>query len=154
MAKTKKVYEYKLVRTRANVCMDEVSPYNTLGIAEPAAISHMMKKLVGDSARKHLYAFFLNTKNIVIGYELLGVGAENWVHCSLVDLLRSALVCGGIGVILSHNHPTGYCQPSKEDDVLTQRVCAGLGAISIRLMDHVIVGENEFYSYANVGKLG
>ncbi len=53
------------------------------------------------------------------------------------------------GVILAHNHPSGRTHPSEADRHLTRRIGAALRAIDVRLLDHLVVGEGGFYSFAD-----
>lgn len=142
-----RVFEYKLTRTRTSICMDEIAPYDV--ISQPAHIQSLMNKLIGDSAREHMYAFFLDTGNQIIGYELLGVGSVNAVQMSMPDLLRSFLVSGALSFVVSHNHPSGNVEPSNEDTALTQQIKRASDLIGAQFLDHVIVGGDKFYSYAN-----
>ncbi|MBQ2121135.1 MAG: hypothetical protein II199_01440, partial [Bacteroidaceae bacterium] len=56
-------------------------------------------------------------------------------------------------VILAHNHPSGNPQPSRQDDELTKRLNQACHAVQLRLLDHIIIGDNTYYSYADEGKL-
>lgn len=68
-------------------------------------------------------------------------------------LLKRALDCLAEGIILVHNHPSGNPLPSGEDDRLTQRIKAGADYLGIKVLDHVIIARNEFYSYNDQGRL-
>ena len=56
-------------------------------------------------------------------------------------------------VILAHNHPSGVAEPSHADRRITERLQAGLGLLDIRVLDHVIVGRGEAFSFAEQGLL-
>ena len=55
--------------------------------------------------------------------------------------------------VLAHNHPSGNPLPSRQDDELTKRLNQACQAVQLRLLDHIIIGDNTYYSYADEGKL-
>ena len=74
----------------------------------------------------------------------------------LAILLALALIlCAGCGkcFILVHNHPSGNMKPCRADDDLTAKVKGAAKAVNIRMLDHVIVSEDDYYSYAENGKM-
>ncbi|MDR2118838.1 MAG: DNA repair protein RadC [Tannerellaceae bacterium] len=68
-------------------------------------------------------------------------------------ILRAAIQSLACGLILCHNHPSGNIQPSVQDDALTQRVRNAAKMMGIKLLDHLILSDNRYYSYADEGKL-
>jgi len=78
--------------------------------------------------------------------------AEGTVDGSAVyprEVVRLVVEHDATGVILAHNHPSGRTQPSEADRHLTRRIGAALRAIDVRLLDHLVVGESGFYSFAD-----
>lgn len=144
----KRLFEYRLTRTRRQVAMEEIAPYDVKSIAMAEHVAEVVRRLVGDSPREHFYAFYLDAKNRIIGFELLAIGGQAEVEIRLAELLRSALVSGAIGVIVSHNHPSGDLSPSEADRELTRRIVAGCQAVGIRLLDHVITTDGGCFSFA------
>lgn len=68
-------------------------------------------------------------------------------------LLKRAIDCLASGIILVHNHPSGAVRPSVEDDRLTRRIKDGAAILDIKVLDHVIVGRDKYYSYNDEGRL-
>lgn len=66
-------------------------------------------------------------------------------------LLRDALSKGACSVALAHNHPSGECRPSAEDARLTEKICTSLETVGLRLLDHLIICGNQYYSFADAG---
>jgi len=96
---------------------------------------------------------FLNRKNKVIGYYKHTVGSHT---ATLVDnniILSAAIQSLSSSIILSHNHPSGNTQPSKEDINLTDRLKEQFKPFSITILDHVIVTKDSYYSFADEGAL-
>lgn len=68
-------------------------------------------------------------------------------------LLKRAIDCLAEGMILVHNHPSGNRMPSPQDDTLTENIKAGASILGIKVLDHVIIARQSFYSYADEGRL-
>lgn len=67
--------------------------------------------------------------------------------------LREALLCNATVMALCHNHPSGNCHPSRDDDRITDLMSKACETMRIRLVDHVIVTDGAYYSYREEGKL-
>ena len=68
-------------------------------------------------------------------------------------MVEIALRCNAVGVVLAHNHPSGVALPSREDYVATSQVSEALSAIGVRLVDHIIVADQDFVSMAENGSI-
>lgn len=68
-------------------------------------------------------------------------------------IMRHVVSCNGTVIALAHNHPSGSLQPSKNDDILTQNVNKACGVMRVHLMDHIIIGGGNYYSYYDKGRL-
>ena len=68
-------------------------------------------------------------------------------------ILREALLRKAPNIAVLHNHPSGNPKPSRIDDALTERIHAAADTMDIKLIDHIVVGDNEYYSYQESGKL-
>ena len=67
--------------------------------------------------------------------------------------MKEALLCGAAALVLVHNHPSGSIRPSREDDRLTKELNTACQLMNIRIVDHVIVTDGSFYSYADEGRI-
>jgi len=70
------------------------------------------------------------------------------------DVLRAAVAEAASAVIVIHNHPSGDPKPSVDDHRVTQRIKQACDITGIRLLDHIVVGEEGYYSFADSGELG
>ena len=68
-------------------------------------------------------------------------------------ILREALLSRAVNIIHCPNHPSGNKQPSRDDDRLTQAVATGAKMMNLRFLDHVIIAGNDYYSFADEGKI-
>ena len=96
---------------------------------------------------------FLNTRNHVIAFEELFRGTIDGAAVYPREVVKAALRHNAAAVILAHNHPSGVAEPSHADRRITERLQAGLGLLDIRVLDHVIVGRGEAFSFAEQGLL-
>jgi len=96
---------------------------------------------------------YVNRCNRVIGVYELSKGGITWTVVDIRLLLSVALKTVATSIILSHNHPSGNLKPSKQDIDLTQKIKAAAELMDIKVMDHIILGTNEFsyYSFADEG---
>lgn len=95
----------------------------------------------------------LNQGSRVLGmYELSSGGISSTV-ADIRLIFAAALKAGATGIILSHNHPSGNLKPSREDIVLTnQMVSAGI-ILNIKVLDHIILSAEDYYSFSTEGKI-
>ena len=95
---------------------------------------------------------FLDTRHRVIALEELFQGTIDGASVHPREVVRHALECGAGAVIFAHNHPSGVSEPSQADQRITQRLNDALALIDVRVLDHLIVGE-EVTSFAERGLL-
>jgi len=96
--------------------------------------------------KEHFYALFLDTKNRIIGEELVSVGTLNASVIHPREVFCSAIKCSANSIILVHNHPSGECEPSIEDEEVTKIINDAGNLLEIYLIDHVIIGKGSFKS--------
>ncbi|WNC72491.1 JAB domain-containing protein [Thalassotalea psychrophila] len=96
--------------------------------------------------KEKLIVVNLNNKNAIMNYEVVATGKVNGVNARAAEVLKTAVLVNANAVILIHNHPSGSSEPSKEDKRFTLRVLNACKALNITLLDHIIIGEQGFYS--------
>jgi len=106
-----------------------------------------------DADKEHFVLVALNNKNRMTGHKLISTGS---VTASLVDpksVFTAALELQAVALLCVHNHPSGDPQPSQEDITLTRRLkeCAEL--LNFRLLDHVVLGDDRYFSFSDKGML-
>lgn len=90
---------------------------------------------------------YLNVKNEVIDYETLIEGTVDSVVIYPRRIIESALSHHATGLILVHNHPSGHPEPSEEDKQITRAIIEAARTLDIRVLDHIVVGKDGFYSF-------
>ena len=89
----------------------------------------------------------LNTKNYLIGIETVSIGSLNSSIVHPRELFKTAIKKSAAAIILAHNHPSGDASPSQEDIEVTKRIKSGGNLLGIDVLDHIIIGENSYYSF-------
>jgi len=109
--------------------------------------------LMCDLPTEECWVLLLNQASKVIEKVKIGAGGLNATAVDVRCVLREALLKRASAIALCHNHPSGSIRPSREDDRLTQQVNQASQCMSIRLVDHVILTDGAFYSYADEGRI-
>ena len=128
------------------------------GAAEPLIrssedVKDIMQPLMAHLDYEEFWVMMLSRSNRVKFKRCISQGGTAATVVDVKLLLKRALDCLAEGIILVHNHPSGNPLPSGEDDRLTQRIKVGADYLGIKVLDHVIIARNEFYSYNDQGRL-
>lgn len=99
------------------------------------------------------HVMLLNQSLRVIGTKCVGRGGITGTVVDVRLVLREALISHATAIALCHNHPSGNIRPSREDDNLTERLRKAATAVDIRLVDHVVLADGNYYSYNDEGRL-
>lgn len=95
------------------------------------------------------FMVMLNNANNTIGYVKISQGGITGTVVDIRILAKYALESLAVGVIMVHNHPSGTLKPSEADKSLTNRVKDGLRLLEINVMDHIILTEESYFSFAD-----
>ena len=122
-------------------------------IDSPKKVYDKYLKEFADEDREHLIVLGLDTKNAVIYREIVSVGTLDAGLIHPREVFKKAIVMSCKNIILAHNHPSGDPEPSPEDIEATERIFQAGEVIGIGLLDHLIIGEDEYYSFKDSGHL-
>src|SRR5688572_9589271 len=106
-----------------------------------------------DLRREVFAVLFLNRSNKVNHFEIVSEGGITGTVADPRIILRKALEHDAVSVILCHNHPSGSLKPSRADEQLTNTIKEAAAIFDIRLLDHIIVSDSGFFSFADSGLL-
>ena len=116
-------------------------------------IYEYFKDLVGNKKQEYFYTVYVDTKGRYIDKKCLFVGTINNSIVHPREIFKEAYLLSANGIICIHNHPSGDPTPSKEDIVITRKIKEIAMIHGIRLVDHLIVGVNSYYSFYEDNKL-
>ena len=116
-------------------------------------IYEYFKELVGNKKQEYFYTVYVDTKGRYIDKKCLFVGTINNSIIHPREIFKEAYLLSANGIICIHNHPSGDPTPSKEDVMITKKIKEIAMIHGIRLVDHLIVGVNSYYSFYEDNKL-
>ncbi|HHT0592460.1 TPA: RadC family protein [Legionella anisa] len=105
-----------------------------------------LKKRLRDYKNETFAALFLDNQHRVIAYEELFSGTINTATIHTRPIIERVLQLNAAALILAHNHPSGLSDASHQDLVVTERIREALELVDTRLLDHIVIGDNEVYS--------
>ncbi|AVF38268.1 RadC family protein [Rahnella sikkimica] len=103
--------------------------------------------------REVFAVLFLNTQNKLIEYRRMFFGSVKSVDVYPREIIRAAMTLNASAFILSHNHPSGYSEPSEEDRRVTALIEKVAAMLELKLLDHIVVGNGTTVSFAERGWL-
>ena len=106
-----------------------------------------------DLPNEECWVMLLNHSNKVIDTLCISRGGLTETAVDVRLVLREAIMRRATAMVLCHNHPSGNIYPSRQDDMLTERLANACQIMNIALLDHVIVTDGTYYSYADEGQI-
>ena len=121
--------------------------YQSEVLNDPHLIYQWMKNKMMFLNQEHFVVLCLDTKCRLIKEKTLFIGTSNMSIVSPKEIFKEAIASNSTFIIICHNHPSGDCYPSDEDIHLTNHIKKSGEMIGIKVLDHIIIGKNEFYSF-------
>jgi DNA repair protein RadC len=131
---TEGIYEKTIVRTSAD-------------------IARFLRAALKDHNHEVFMAVYLNKSNKILSHKVISNGGLSGTVADPRIILKTALEEGATGIVLCHNHPSGNLTPSMADETLTRKIKQGAALLDIKVMDHIIVSNEGYYSFADEGLL-
>ena len=139
--------------TRAlNIISEKTAKAGTM-FNDPTATQEYFTLKFAGADREHFMVAFLNSQHGLIACETLFSGTLDGAAVYPRVVVKRALELNAAAVIFAHNHPSGNSEPSSADRKITERLVSACALIDIRVLDHMIIGDNEYTSFAMRGLL-
>jgi DNA repair protein RadC len=122
-------------------------------LSSPGDTLRFLQYHLGTHNREVFCCIFLDSQHQVLCCEDLFFGTLDGAAVYPREVATRALQYRAAAVIFGHNHPSGIAEPSSADRRITERLCAALGLLDIRVLDHVIIGRGQEFSFAREGLL-
>ncbi|MDD6228840.1 MAG: DNA repair protein RadC [Bacteroidales bacterium] len=122
-------------------------------IRQSSDVHAIMRWVNATSPYEEMWALLLNNSNQVIRKVKVSEGSSTSTIFDAKKILKEALLCNAIGIILCHNHPSGVLQPSGPDQSITESFGRACKTLDLRFLDHIIVSTEGFYSFRDQGRL-
>lgn len=118
-----------------------------LKIRETKDVYEAYRHLLEGETQEKLLALFLNVRNEVLAHKMMFVGAATQSIVEPKEIFKEAMLYNANKIIILHNHPSGNPSPSKEDFSLTDQIRQIGQFLHIPLMDHLIIGDQRYFSF-------
>ncbi len=109
----------------------------------------LLQPMIGDLSHEEFWIVYLNNSNKILHKEQLSKGGITGTLVDVRLVLKHALDYGAVGLILAHNHPSGSLKPSAADREITKKLKNAAAAIDIKILDHLILTQNNYFSFAD-----
>ena len=120
-------------------------------ICSPESSKKFLQLALGSEDREQFGVIFLDNAHRVIAYEVLFMGSLNSSEVHPREIAKRGMEHNSPAIICCHNHPSGLPEPSPADKEITQAIISACNLLSIRVLDHIIVGGSETFSFAENG---
>ena len=146
-------YTYRVSLVRDRRVKFSSKPVSTPGVG--AEVIRNTIRNAGQSDRENLVVIMLSSKNEITGTNIVSQGSLTGSIVSMREIFKPAIIANAAAIVMGHNHPSGNCDPSNDDRVITKKTREAGELLGIRLLDHIIVGQNEqYYSFCDNGLIG
>lgn len=126
-------------------------PVDKLIVRSSADVAYFVQSLLRDLNNEAFGVFYLNQANKINHHEIISTGGITATVADPRIIFKRALSEDAVALILFHNHPSGNLRPSKADEELTSKIILAGKLFDIRILDHLIVSEEGYFSFADEG---
>lgn len=131
----------------------ELTRRNAVSVRSSSDIYNMMRPLVGDLVNEEFWIIALSQSSRIIERKRISVGGIDQTSVDIRLIMRILIEVGATQFVAVHNHPSGNSRPSNEDMRLTDSLKSAARLFHIRMMDHVIVTDDGYYSFCDDGMI-
>jgi DNA repair protein RadC len=118
-------------------------------ITSSISVFEFMQPIIGELPHEEFWILYLNNSNKVLQKNQLSKGGITGTLVDVRLVLKTALEVGAVGLILTHNHPSGTLKPSEADKNITQKLKIAAQSLDIKVLDHLIITEKAYFSFAD-----
>lgn len=111
------------------------------------------RQRIGDKRQEYFYCVYLDNAKNIIKDKLLFIGTINYSVVHPREVFKEAYLLSASGIICVHNHPSNNILPSREDLAITNTLIEAGNLLGIKVVDHIIIGENNYYSFLENGDI-
>jgi DNA repair protein RadC len=131
--------------------ISQVTDTTSMKVTTSSDAYRIIRPELEELSHEEFYVMILNRSNIVVKKEQVSRGGMSSTIVDPKIVFKAAVNHGASGIILAHNHPSGSVKPSEHDIRLTKKLREGANILDIALLDHIIVGANTYFSFADEG---
>jgi len=131
--------------------LEEDISIHPISFNSPNVVKDYLRLVLGGRQQEVFLVLFLDAQHRLIAAEELFHGTLTQTSVYPREVVKRALIHNAAAVMLSHNHPSGLAEPSSADRSLTEALKQALGLVDVRVLDHIVIGEQEALSFAERG---
>lgn len=120
-------------------------------LKSPGKVVEWLRFNIAYCGQEEFLIVYLNGKGVIIKHEVLYRGSKNSSIIGIDEILRKAIILKSSAIIVAHNHPSDDVSPSDNDIDLTRKLSNSCMMVGIPLLDHLIVGKSNYFSFKNHG---
>ena len=124
-----------------------LSSINNIRITSTDVVFNYYRDLFIDRKQEYFYCIYLDTNKVVIEDKLLFIGTLDYSVVHPREVFKEAISVSASSIICIHNHPSGNVLPSRNDYEITKRLVSIGDILGIKVIDHIIIGSNKYYSF-------
>ena len=125
----------------------KVISINNIKFTNCEIVYNYYKNIIGDKKQEYFYCIYLDNNKKIIREKLLYIGTINYSIVHPREVFKEAYMLSASAIICVHNHPSGNILPSKQDLELTNNLISIGNLLGIKVLDHIIIGNNNYYSF-------
>lgn len=129
------------------------SSIQKIKLSNTIVVFDYFKKKLDGKMQEHFYVIYLDNHTKIIKEKLLFIGTLNYSLVHPREIFKEALLVNASSIICVHNHPSGNCNPSKEDINITRKLIELGKNLGINIIDHIIIGIDKYYSFYENGNI-
>ncbi len=149
MGKVKSLQVLALCEIARRMAVSSAAPKVSLNNA--SSISDFFMESMRHLTQEHFIIAMFNSNNELITHKLITIGTINASIAAPREVFIEALKHGAVYIVLVHNHPSGSVNPSKGDALVTKRLSECGDMLGIKVIDHIIIGDNKYFSFNEAG---
>ena len=131
----------------------KINNLNNIKFDDVSLVYEYYKNKIGYLRQEVFCVVYLDSKNMIIKEKELFKGTLNFSMVHPREVFKESYIVGAVSIILIHNHPSGKVLPSRDDINLTKRMIEVGNIMGIKVLDHLIIGTNKYYSFLENGDI-
>ena len=142
-----------LYMVRIKTVREKKVPYCGESLTSAEKACDIVRPIIGDSDKEVVITMCLDAKLRPLTIERTAIGTTDQCMVLPKEILKTAILSDARGIMIFHNHPSGNIEPSRQDRLMTKGLYLLCGLMGFELVDHIILGEEDYYSFKENGGL-
>ena len=142
-----KVQSVKIKMVREGKCL-----YSSVPFTDASVVASALTAMTKDLDREQMMVVTVDTQLMPTSFTVVAVGGRSCASFDVADIFKTAILSNADGIIIAHNHPSGDPTPSQVDIETTKKVMRAGEILGIKVLDHIVLGEDKYVSIVDLLK--